>query len=194
MNAEYKMITPSVSPEAAQPRAKEVLEKALKQVGFIPNMYANMVNAPAVLDTYLLGYRQFREESGFTPQEQEVVFLAISFENACSYCMGAHSFIADTKSKVPTAVTEAIRNGAKIPDGKLAALAEFARVMVRKRGLPTTADVSRFLAAGFSECQILYIVLAIAVKTLSNYSNHLFHTELDQRFASRIWTAPAKAA
>jgi hypothetical protein len=56
------MITPSVSPEAAQPRTKEVLDKALKQAGFIPNMYANMVNAPAVLDTYLLGYRQFRAE------------------------------------------------------------------------------------------------------------------------------------
>ena len=46
----------------------------------------------------------------------------------------------------------------------------------------------------FTEHQILYIVLAISVKTLSNYSNHLFHTQLDERFASRAWTAPAKAA
>ncbi len=194
MNAEYKMITPSVSPEAADPRAKEVLDKALKQVGFIPNMYANMVNAPAVLDTYLLGYRQFREESGFSPPEQEVVFLAISFENGCDYCMGAHSFIADAKSKVPTAVTDAIRNGTKIPDVKLGALAQFTRAMVQKRGLPTKADVATFLTAGYTERQILYIVLAIAVKTLSNYSNHLFHTQLDERFASRTWTPPAKAA
>jgi uncharacterized peroxidase-related enzyme len=194
MSAEYKMTLPGVSSETADPRAKEVLDKALKQVGFIPNMYANMVNAPAVLDTYLLGYKQFREESGLTAAEQEVVFLAISYENGCSYCMGAHSFIADKMSKVPTPVIDAIRAGEKVPEARLGALAEFTRVMVAKRGLPSRADVAAFLAAGFTERQILYIVLAISVKTMSNYSNHLFHTQLDARFASRAWTAPAKAA
>jgi AhpD family alkylhydroperoxidase len=122
------------------------------------------------------------------------VFLAISYENGCGYCMGAHSFIADKMSKVPTPVTDAIRTGARVPEARLAALAEFTRVMVAKRGLPSKADVAAFLKAGFTERQILYIVLAIAVKTLSNYSNHLFHTQLDERFASRAWTAPAKAA
>lgn len=194
MNAEYKMTMPSISSETADPRAKEVLDKALKQVGFIPNMYANMVNAPAVLDTYLLGYKQFREESGLTTAEQEVVFLAISYENGCGYCMGAHSFIADKMSKVPTPVTDAIRTGAKVPEARLAALEEFTKVMVSKRGLPSKADVATFLEVGFTERQILYVVLAISVKTLSNYSNHLFHTPLDQRFAARAWTPPAKAA
>lgn len=194
MNAEYKMAMPSVSSETADPRAKEVLDKALKQFGFIPNMYANMVNAPGGLDTYLLGYRQFREESGFSPPEQEVVFLTISYENGCGYCMGAHSFIADKISRVPTPVTEAIRSGAKVPEARLAALAQFTRVMVAKRGLPNKAAVAAFLGAGFTERQILYIVLAISVKTLSHYSNHLFNTQLDERFASRAWTAPAKAA
>lgn len=97
-------------------------------------------------------------------------------------------------SKVPTPVTDAIRAGEKVPETKLAALAEFTRAMVAKRGLPSKADVAAFLAAGFTERQILYIVLAISVKTLSNYSNHLFHTQLDARFASRAWTAKAKAA
>jgi hypothetical protein len=31
------------------------------------------------------------------------------------------------------------------------------------------------------------LILAIAVKTLSNYSNHLFHTALDPAFVSREW-------
>jgi uncharacterized peroxidase-related enzyme len=193
MNAEYKMTLPGVTPETADPRAREVLDNALKQVGFIPNMYANMVNAPAVLDTYLLGYKQFREESGFSSVEQEVVFLAISHENGCSYCVGAHSFIADKISNVPVPVTDAIRAGVLVPDARLAALAEFTRRMVASRGLPTKADVAAFLKAGFTERQILYVVLAISVKTLSNYSNHLFHTELDERFSSRAWKALPKA-
>ena len=43
------------------------------------------------------------------------------------------------------------------------------------------------LDAADPERQILEIVLAIAVKTLSNYANHLFHTPLDGAFAARAW-------
>jgi len=60
--------------------------------------------------------------------------------------------------------------------------------MVAKRGLPDSSDVDAFLAAGYSERQILEVVLAIAVKTLSNYTNHLFHTPVDEVFACRAWT------
>lgn len=44
-----------------------------------------------------------------------------------------------------------------------------------------------FLAAGYGERQILEIVLRLAVKTFSNYSNHLFHTPVDDMFADRAW-------
>lgn len=81
-----------------------------------------------------------------------------------------------------------IRDGSEIPDAKLAALSTFARVMVTTRGLPARRDVDTFLSAGFSERQVLEIILAIAVKTLSNYSNHLFHTPVDAMFASRTWS------
>jgi len=171
----------------ADPEARAVLEKAKAQAGFIPNMYPRMVNSPGLLATYLDGYARFRQQSGFTLVEQEVVFLTISRENGCEYCVGAHSVLADNLSKVPPAVTDAIRDGAPVPDAKLAALSQFARVMVAKRGLPGRAEVDSFLSAGYSERQILEIVLAIAVKTLSNHVNHLFHTPLDEVFAARAW-------
>jgi alkylhydroperoxidase family enzyme len=59
--------------------------------------------------------------------------------------------------------------------------------MVRTRGLPTRSDVATFHAAGYSDKQILEVVLAIAVKTLSNFANHLFHTPVDPMFAGRAW-------
>ena len=190
MLAEYQMTLPPQSLETAQGQAQDVLQKALKQVGFIPNMYANMVHSPGLLNTYLDGYAAFRKESGFTPAEQEVVFLAISRENGCEYCVSAHSFIADKVSGVPTEVTDAIRDGRSIPDAKLQALAEFTRVMVASRGLPDRNQTDAFLSAGYGEHQILEIVLAIAVKTLSNYANHLFHTPLDANFQGRRWADP----
>jgi alkylhydroperoxidase family enzyme len=57
--------------------------------------------------------------------------------------------------------------------------------MVEQRGLPQTRDVEALLAAWYHERQILEIILAIAVKTLSNYINHLFHTPADAMFAAR---------
>lgn len=168
----------------AEGQQKQLLDGALKQIGFIPNMYANMVNAPAVLSTYLHGYGLFRGESGFAPAEQEVVFLAVSQANGCTYCAAAHSMIADKVSGVPAPVLGAIRGGQAIPDAKLAALYALTQEMVRTNGRPAQDKVTAFLDAGYQEKHILYIVLAIAVKVLSNFSNHAFGTELDANFAA----------
>ena len=168
----------------AQGAQKEILDTALKQVGFIPNMYANMVNAPAVLSTYLHGYGLFRKESGLTPTEQEVVFLAVSRTNGCTYCTAAHSMIADKMSGVPAPVLQAIRGHQPIPDPKLAALFEVTTEMVKGLGQPSPAAVKAFLDAGYQERDLLYIVLAVSVKVLSNYSNHAFGTTVDERFAA----------
>ena len=123
MNAEYRVKLPLQKLETADAQAKPVLEKALAQVGFIPNMYAAMVNSPGLLDTYLTGYAAFRRQSGFAPPEQEVVLLTISRENGCDSCMAAHSVIADKMSKVPTEITTAIRDGAPVADAKKSAVA-----------------------------------------------------------------------
>jgi uncharacterized peroxidase-related enzyme len=178
-----QQLQPVVHAEATDAQ-KEILGTALKQVGFIPNMYANMVNAPAVLSTYLHGYGLFRGESGLTPAEQEVVFLAVSRTNGCTYCTAAHSMIADKMSGVPAPVLQAIRGHQPIPDAKLAALFDVTTEMVKRLGQPSPAAVKAFLEAGYQERDLLYIVLAVSVKVLSNYSNHAFGTPVDERFAA----------
>jgi uncharacterized peroxidase-related enzyme len=181
----------TLSSDSAPIRA--VLEKAKEQVGFLPNMYANMVNSPGLLETYLFGYNRFRKESGFSPAEQEVVFLTISRENGCHYCVAAHSMLAEKMSGVPKDVIEAIRDGTPIQDAKLAALSDFTRTLLEQRGWVERKDIGRFVAAGFAEPQVLEIVLAVAVKTLSNWSNHMFETQVDDMFAGWVW-APAPSA
>jgi len=154
-------------------------------------MYAFMSNAPELFEMYLSGYDKFRKDSGFTSVEQEVVFLTISFENACDYCMAAHSTIADGPSKVPKDVTDAIRANAPIADPKLAVLSKLTRTLFATRGRPSNDDVQEFLGAGYSEKHVLDIILALAVKTLSNYSNHVFATPVDPMFAPREWKSLA---
>lgn len=168
-------------------KASEMLATSQRNLGFVPNMYANMVNAPGVLQTYHLGYELFRNDGGFTPIEQEVVFLSISRFNGCTYCMAAHSMIADKMSKVPADVLAALRDGNPLPDAKLQELATFSTIMVKSRGTPTPEQLAAFKAAGYTDRHALEIVLAIAVKTLSNYTNHMFHTPTDAAFQIYSW-------
>ena len=175
--------------ETAEGPEKEVLDKALAEAGFIPNMYSTMVNSPGLLDTYLTGYKLFREKSGFTSVQQEVVFLAISHENGCEYCMSAHSMIADKMSGVSTEVLDAIRQDTPISDQELATLHQFTKTVVKKRGWLTQEELDDFISAGYTERHVLEIILAISVKTLSNYSNHLFQNKLDDMFADYQWTS-----
>ncbi len=190
----YRMTLEPRSLETASESARPILDAAKKRLGIVPNMYARMANLPGLLATYVQGYEAFRGQGGFTPAEQEVVLLVISRENGCEYCVGAHSMIADKMSKVPAQALEAVRAGKPIAEPRLAALADFTKTMLDTRGNPTPEDARSFLAAGFTEPQILAIILAIAVKTISNYSNHVFHTPLDAPFAAYAWAAGARAA
>lgn len=96
-------------------------------------------------------------------------------------------------SQVSSEVTDAIRDGRPIADARLEALRAFTHAMTETRGNPTPAQAEAFLAAGYSDQHILAIILAISVKVISNYSNHIFHTELDPGFAGRAWAQPSEA-
>lgn len=187
----YKLTLPKRTVHDADPNISGVLKGVQEKMGMVPAMYAGMVNCPPLLQTYLDGYDGFRSSSGFTPAEQEIVFLTISRLHECCYCMAAHSFVADVMSKVPTEVTDAIRNDQPIADGKLEALRKFTRIMAESRGNPTPEEGQAFLAAGYTEAHMLAVILAISVKVISNYSNHLFDTEVDPSFAARAWSPPA---
>lgn len=176
--------------ENAPEISNKILENTKMGLGMIPNMFSTMANNPALLDAYSYSYKTFRENAGFTSQEQEIIFLSIAFENECEYCMAAHSFVADMMSKVPTEVTDSIRNNSEIEDAKYKALSMFSKVMTAKRGNPSQEEIDAFLNAGYTENHILGVITAIGVKTMSNYFNHVFNTPVDNAFKGRTWVKP----
>lgn len=169
--------------ETSTGEAHALLETAKAKLGFVPNMYGYMAKLPPVLANYMSSYDAFRSQSGFTSAEQETVFLTVSRVNGCTYCMAAHSMIADKKSRVPLASLDALRSGEELPDAKLQAVAAMTEAMVVSRGNPGKAPIEAFLAAGYTEQHVFGIVLAIAAKTFSNYVNHLAGTPVDAVFA-----------
>jgi uncharacterized peroxidase-related enzyme len=190
---DYRSPLPPQTVETASADAGERLAATQAAMGMVPNMYGVMANSPGLLATYLDGYQRFRTDSGLSPAEQEVVFLTISRFNECDYCMAAHSFIADHMSKTPVEVTDAIRDDTPIADERLAALSAMTRSLLETRGHPAESDVAAFRSAGFTDVQVLELILAVAVKTISNWSDHVFATPVDEVFAARTWVAPPSA-
>lgn len=171
----------STAPAAAKP----LLEQAEKAYGMLPNLLAKMAEAPALLEGYWTLTAVFGNSS-LSAAEQQVVLITTSRSNECTYCVGVHSALADMQ-KVPTEVTDAIREDRPIPDARLEALRTVTRRMVEQRGWLEDAEVAEFLAAGFNREQLLEVVLGVGLKTLSNYTNHIAGTELDEAFAGRRW-------
>lgn len=183
-----KLNLESKTSETANPITSVILDEAKKAMGFVPNMYATMANNPALLDAYIHSYKTFRQNSGFNPIEQEIIFLSIAYENECDYCMAAHSFVADKASKVPTEITDAIRSNGIINNEKFKALSDFARIVTKNRGHVTNNEIENFLTAGYNEEHVLGVITGVGVKTFSNYFNHIAETPLDAVFKPRAWS------
>lgn len=176
--------------KSAPEKAGEALSQARKKFGFVPNLLGNMAHAPSLLKAYLAVGSLF-DETSLTATERQVVLLAASAENKCGYCVAAHTAIA-AMQKVPAGVVTAIRNREPIADSKLQALRRFVEETVETRGWPSASARQGFLAAGYTEAQALEVVLGIGMKTLSNYTNHLTETPLDEAFAKMAWGEAAR--
>jgi uncharacterized peroxidase-related enzyme len=182
------------TPESAPEAAKETLAGARKAFGFLPNLLGAMAAAPGLVKSYRTVTANL-ESGSLTPIEQQVVALTVSYSNKCSYCMAAHSGLAKMAG-IPDSELEALRSGRELEHPKLEALRLFTWRMVEKRGHVSDAEIKAFLAAGFDPAQVLEVIVGIAMKTMSNYTNHITHIPVDRQVQAFEWEpgAPATVA
>jgi alkylhydroperoxidase family enzyme len=102
----------------------------------------------------------------------------------------AHTGLAKLDA-VPDDVVEALREGTPVADPKLEALRTFTVQVVRERGWVRDDDVQSFLDAGYTRQHILEVILGMAHKVISNYTNHLAKTPVDAAFKEFAWEKPA---
>jgi AhpD family alkylhydroperoxidase len=175
--------------------SKSSLDDAKRVFGFVPNFQSYMAESPELLAGYSALWDLFAK-STLTPHEQQVVYLTANFENECHYCMAGHSALAKM-IKMDPAVIAALRDGAPLPDTKLEALHRFATLVVRERGFVAQAEVDAFVAAGYTRRNVLEVILGVATKVMSNYTNytnHIVHTPYDAFMKGNEWTTPQSAA
>jgi len=181
-------VTDANAPEAS----KANLAAVTKAWGFAPNLIRTFANSPAVLEgawALLTAY----SKTGFSPAEQQLLALAVSVENECSYCSAAHTLMGKGAG-LDAATLDAARAGRPVPDAKQEALRRFAVAVVAHRGAVPEAELAAFFAAGYSKEAALEVVLGVATKTLMNYTDRLVHTPLDEAFKSLAWQPALKKA
>lgn len=171
--------------DSAPEDSKPLLQNSIDAFGMIPNLHAVMAEAPGLLAGYQQLHQLFTETS-FNAEEQTVVWQSINVEHRCHYCVPAHTGIAK-QMDVDDEITDALRNERRLPTAKLEALRDFTLTVVRERGNAGDEAVQRFLDAGFTQRQVLEVVLGVAQKTMSNYVNHLAETPIDKPFQKFEW-------
>ena len=182
---EFTLHTEETAPETSRP----LLAESKKAYGMIPGLHAVMAEAPGLLEAYRSVHEIFANSS-LNNDELTVVWQTVNVEHACHYCVPAHTAIARNMG-VSDEISNALRDESPLPDARLEALRTFTLNVVRGRGDVDDGAVQAFLDAGFNRRQILEVVLGVAQKVMSNYTNHLANTPVDAPFENFRWTRAA---
>lgn len=173
--------------ETAPEGSRATLEATAKKSGFLPNLFGVLAESPTAVQAYA-AINKTLEQSALTPVEQQVVTLTVSATNDCAYCMGAHSAMAQMV-RMPEDVLAALREQRPLSDQKLNALRALVLSVLHHRGWVPEVDLEHVVAAGYTQRHVLDVLTIVALKTLSNYVNHIAQTPLDPQFAAQAWKA-----
>ena len=178
---QFPIHTTETAPEAS----RATLEATAKKYGFLPNLFGVLAESPTAVQAYA-AINKALEQSALSPVEQQVVALTVSTANDCAYCVGAHSTVAQMV-RMPEDILTALRDQRPLSDRKLNALRTLVLSVLHRRGWVPEEELEHFVAAGYSQRHVLDVLTIVALKTLSNYVNHIAHTPLDPLFAAQAW-------
>ena len=187
--AEPTIHTQATAPEASRP----LLDKSVEAFGRVPNLHGVMAASPALLDAYQHLHALAVDQTAFTPAERTVVWMTVNVANECHYCVPAHTAIAKGE-KVDDEIISALRDETPLPSERLEALRRFTLALRDTHGRPSAGAIADFRAAGFDERAILDVIMVFAQKVMSNYTNAVFDTPLDEGFRNFDWAPPRIAA
>jgi uncharacterized peroxidase-related enzyme len=165
--------TIDTSPAASQP----LLEAVKKQIGSVPNLFRLVGTSPAALEGYL-GLNGALARGSLDARTRERLALAVAEWNGCDYCLSAHTYLGKNVARLDDADLAAARD-ARSEDPKVEAALRFAVAVLGARGHVSAAALGDVRAAGWSDAQILEIVLHVALNTLTNFVNNVAETDVD---------------
>jgi uncharacterized peroxidase-related enzyme len=158
-------------PEDLRERVGEVARKS----GFVPNIFRALGHRPAELRAFLDYHDALMERpEGLTKAARELVVVATSAANHCTYCIVAHGAILRIRSKDPHVADHVGSNPWQAQLEKRGrAIADLALALTRTPEHFGEADVASARAAGLTDDEIWDVGAITALFAASNRLAHL---------------------
>lgn len=163
--------------EDAPAASRPLLEGVNNMLGSVPNLFRIVSISPAALNGYLGMFGALSKGTLPAPTRERIA-LAVAEINGCSYCLSAHAHLGKTLAHLDDAEIESNRQGTS-HDAKAAAAVSFAANVARNRGQVSEADLAAIKDAGYSDEQVLEIILHVALNVFTNYVNEVLKTDVD---------------
>lgn len=156
------------------PANQTIFDNLNKALGFVPNLYATIAYSENGLGRYL-AYQNAK--SSLSNKEKEAINLVVSEVNKCVYCKSAHTVIGKMNGFTEGQLLDIRRENADNP--KLNALVKLAASITRNRGNADAALVDDFYAQGYTNENLVDLILQVSDKTAMNYLHNLTQVPVD---------------
>ena len=163
-----------------------IFDKLNKALGFVPNLYATIGYSNNGLARYL-AYQN--APTTLSNKEKEAVNLVVSQVNGCVYCQSAHTVLGKMNGFSDAQLLD-IRKG-KATDSKLNALVQLAESVTKNRGNATAGLVDAFFGQGYTNENLVDLILQVADKTAMNYLHNLTQIPVDFPLAPSLESTAA---
>ena len=152
-----------------------IFENLNKALGFVPNLYATYAHSDTALENYL---NFANAKTSLSAKEKEVVNLAVSQVNDCTYCLSAHTAIGKMNGFTDEQILE-LRAGFSSVNDKLDALAKLAKNITENRGKTDDAVLENFFNTGYTKGNLIDTISLVGDKTISNYIHSTTQVPVD---------------
>lgn len=173
---------PIPTKEQVSPTNQGIFESLNGMVGFVPNLYAIFAHSENGLSNYLALQNG---KSSIRAKEREVINLVVSQVNNCSYCLSAHTQFAKMNGFTDEQILDIRRVNISF-DSKLDALAKLVKSTTENRGHVSSAVLDNFFAAGYTEGNLIDVVIVIGDKIITNYLHALTEIPVDWPLAAAL--------
>ena len=99
-----------ISDKEASGKVKEIFDeiKEARQITEIPNFWKTMANSPETLERTWRSLQQVMKKGALAQEIKELIYVAVSITNSCSYCTRSHTFAAKKKGASDEMIKEMI--------------------------------------------------------------------------------------
>ena len=163
------------------PANQAIFDNLQKALGFVPNLYATIAWSDNGLARFL-AYQNAK--TSLSNKEKEAVNLVVSQVNGCIYCQSAHLVLGKMNGFTDEQLLDIRKE--KSADAKLNALVRLAGDITRNRGNASPSNVNEFFSQGYTNENLVDLILQVSDKTAMKYLHNLTKIPVDFPLAPTI--------